>query len=145
MLSSMIIGTPFLTGSVSSTSISLLLRTRASTASSKVASEMANPGKTILRILAARSIRSPLAALPYQSDQDTLGDFIEERMERGLGFKVAKRAAYASYVQWAKESGHWYPVGSKAFSKRLKERGFRDLASREWADCRLKDCLPFDD
>lgn len=85
------------------------------------------------------------ATIEYQSDQDTLGDFIEERMERGLGFKVSKRAAYVAYVQWAKENEHWHPLGSKTFSRRLNERGFRVLASREWADCRLKECSPFDD
>jgi putative DNA primase/helicase len=83
----------------------------------------------------------------YKTDEDALGDFIDECVERGEGpeFAVSKNALYVTYEKWAKKSGLRYPLSSKSLSRRLKDRGFVEAPSRMWSGYRLRGVLPFDD
>jgi putative DNA primase/helicase len=80
----------------------------------------------------------------YKSDQDTLGDFIDECLERGQGFTVSKGDIYQAYERWARNGGQRLPLTSKRLSRQLKERGFIELPSRMWAEYRIRADLPFD-
>ncbi|WP_294401777.1 phage/plasmid primase, P4 family [Prosthecobacter sp.] len=77
------------------------------------------------------------ATAEYQSDQDILGDFINDNVNSVPGATTTKPAMYKSYQRWAIEKGHRYPLTDKKLSHRLKDRGFVELPSRLWADCRL--------
>jgi putative DNA primase/helicase len=77
------------------------------------------------------------ATAEYQSDQDILGDFINDNVNSVHGATTTKPAMYKSYQRWAIEKGHRYPLTDKKLSLRLKDRGFVELPSRLWADCRL--------
>jgi len=83
----------------------------------------------------------------YKTDEDALGDFLDECVESGEGpeFAVSKNALYVTYAQWAKKSGLRYPLSSKSLSRRLKDRGFVEVPSRMWSGYRLRGGLPFDD
>jgi putative DNA primase/helicase len=80
----------------------------------------------------------------YKSDQDTLGDFIDECLERGQGFTASKAVIYQAYDRWARTCGQRLPLTSKRLSRQLKERGFIELPSRMWAEFRIREDLPFD-
>ena len=77
------------------------------------------------------------ATTEYQSDQDTLGDFINDKIRFVAGATTTKSAMYHSYQWWANDNGHRFPLTNKKLSLRLKERGFVELPSRSWANCHL--------
>lgn len=70
----------------------------------------------------------------YRSEQDVLGQFIDEACEIGAGESVGNGELYASYVAWSKANGHM-PFSHTAFSLRVQERGYekvRDMNLRKW-------------
>ncbi|MCX6978183.1 MAG: phage/plasmid primase, P4 family, partial [Verrucomicrobia bacterium] len=71
----------------------------------------------------------------YQSDQDTLGDFLEECIKREPEQTVTKTAVYSTYQKWAENNGIRYPLTSKSLSRKLKDRGFSEAPNRVWKDC----------
>ena len=77
------------------------------------------------------------ATADYQSDQDTLGDFIKDMISYVDGATTTKREMYSAYERWASENGYRFPLTTKRLSLRLKERGFVELPSRSWANCHL--------
>lgn len=77
------------------------------------------------------------ATADYQSDQDTLGDFIKDKISYVAGATMTKSEMYSYYQRWASDNGHRSPLTTKRLSIRLKERGFVELPSRSWANCHL--------
>lgn len=66
----------------------------------------------------------------YQSQMDTLKQFIED--ECILGDRMEARSAdlYLRYEKWARDNGD-DPIKKTSFGKRLKEKGFRDIRDNQ--------------
>lgn len=75
------------------------------------------------------------ATTEYRSDQDILGDFINEKIIQTPGTNTTKAVMFNSYERWATEKGYRSFLSSKRLSRQLKARGFRELQTRMWADC----------
>jgi putative DNA primase/helicase len=74
----------------------------------------------------------------YREDQDTLGDFLEECIQREeVGKSVSKFDLFMAYKSWAEDNGIRYCMSNKQLSRKLKDRGFHEHPARHWADCRL--------
>lgn len=72
-----------------------------------------------------REPKSVTAAVEeYRSDQDRLGQFIEECCERAPGEAALAKLLYARYRHWALERG-WQPWADNTFGKRLSDAGFK--------------------
>lgn len=59
----------------------------------------------------------------YRASQDVLGEFLIERCELLPGAESSSSELYQAYQQWAQARGERFPLGSRAFSMRLGERG----------------------
>lgn len=57
----------------------------------------------------------------YFSEQDVLGQFIDEALEYGPSATLRTRDAYDAYLQWIKPTGH-EPLALRNFSIRMSER-----------------------
>lgn len=76
----------------------------------------------------------------YQTEQDTLGQWLDEAAERNAVCEVASNELYANYRLWAIESG-LRPASKVSLGRRLGERGFRSRRSNGqtlWIGLRLK-------
>jgi putative DNA primase/helicase len=60
----------------------------------------------------------------YQADNDSLGQFIDERCELDENFCVAASAIHSAYNSWAKVN-HAPELSGYHFSKKMEKRGFR--------------------
>ncbi|MEQ9106503.1 MAG: phage/plasmid primase, P4 family [Limnobacter sp.] len=58
----------------------------------------------------------------YRSDQDLLGQFIEDRLGEDKGNEVPAKVLYTAYEDWCREAGEQTPCAQSLFSKRLEER-----------------------
>jgi putative DNA primase/helicase len=59
----------------------------------------------------------------YRSEQDVLGQFIDEACDIADGESVASGVLYSEYMRWSKANGHM-PFSQTSFSNRISERGF---------------------
>jgi putative DNA primase/helicase len=57
----------------------------------------------------------------YRADMDTVGRFLDERVDYGPSLAVGSSEIYAAYRKWA-ESGGEHPMSQKSFSSRMKNR-----------------------
>ncbi len=62
------------------------------------------------------------ASEDYQTEEDTLGDFIESELEFEEGQKVSVSELFEKYTDWAKRTGQAYPMNQQKLSRRLNER-----------------------
>lgn len=70
------------------------------------------------------------AAQQYRAEMDILGTFICEVCVKGESNKVAARAFYTAYVEWAEANGE-RPVSQTSFGVALTERGFVKKKTRK--------------
>ena len=63
------------------------------------------------------------AGAAYQSDMDTLGQWMGDHVDQIPGAQIATNELYKAYGAWAKESGWSRPMTRQAFGRRLAERG----------------------
>jgi P4 family phage/plasmid primase-like protien len=79
------------------------------------------------------------ATAEYREDEDELGEFISETcIPEG---RVERTHLYLAYKDWARRHERKYPLGPKAFAKRLRSRdGIRDSKSGEryWTGISLR-------
>ena len=64
------------------------------------------------------------ATASYRDEMDVLGDFLTGCCIRGEGLKVQSSALYEAYKKWCADNGE-PQLGSKNFTRRMKERGER--------------------
>lgn len=64
----------------------------------------------------------------YRKDSDVLGEFLEDKTQRGVLSKVEQKSLYFAYKHWCDNNGI-RAQSKKSFSQRLKERGFPDSKS----------------
>lgn len=69
------------------------------------------------------------ATAEYRADMDTLGDFIEERCEKGDECRA--NDLYKSYVKWCASNGNQHPLSMKRFGSELNDRGFKTDKRRD--------------
>ena len=62
------------------------------------------------------------ATSEYQAEQDVLGEWLGEHLERAPEDRVLRKDAYRAYRFWARENGHG-EMSQKKLTCRLKERG----------------------
>ena len=78
----------------------------------------------------------------YRSDEDVLKDFIAEHIVREPCTTVRHCDVFERYQRWARAEGISFALSSKGLSKRMRERGFRDVRAtgggRAWAGIELK-------
>ena len=75
------------------------------------------------------------ATSEYQAEQDIMGEWLSEHLERTPEDRVLRKAAYRAYRFWARENGHG-EMSQKKLTCRLKERGV-DSDSRYYLGWRL--------
>ena len=63
----------------------------------------------------------------YMEEQDVLGQWLEEKTEKGEREKPGE--LYENYKRWAETRGEYYKLSQKQFSQKLTERGFAPLRS----------------
>ncbi len=76
----------------------------------------------------------------YRVEMDRLGDFLDDRCERGVEYQVKNTVLWQAYERWAKLNGDQFPLGRKQFSSRLAEKGYTKGKSdgmRYWKGLRL--------
>lgn len=64
----------------------------------------------------------------YKTDEDTLGRFIDECCVINVDVRAESGALYDQYKQWCVSNGD-SPMGSKTFSQKIEDRGYRRLKS----------------
>lgn len=72
----------------------------------------------------------------YKTENDTLGEWFEEHLERGATFTVSKQDVYLAYSSWCKARGH-HPLSANKLGRRLAERGIKNLDRRSYTGVRL--------
>lgn len=80
------------------------------------------------------------ATAEYRKEEDTLGEFIADRCETGPRLSARNPDLYAAYSNWC-EALNEYPVGHKAFSQQMRDRGYEQIRSnsaRIWTGIGLK-------
>lgn len=83
------------------------------------------------------------ATAQYRSDEDTLGDFFDERCVIDRKVITTAKDLYLAYSSWCDASGE-NAVSKKAFGIALKERGFTQPPgerTRRWKGIGLKDSV----
>jgi putative DNA primase/helicase len=78
--------------------------------------------------LAAGKRLAPPAAVAeqtqkYMEEQDTIGTFMAERCQQGLGYEANATRLYAAYVAWCEEGREGTPVKQTAFGREMESRG----------------------
>lgn len=71
--------------------------------------------------------RSPVviaSSEEYFNDNDTLGQWLEDRAEVEEGAKVEGQFAYVDFVDWCRDAGISQPMSRAAFTRAIKARGF---------------------
>jgi putative DNA primase/helicase len=67
----------------------------------------------------------------YRSEEDTLGDFIEDCTKTEAGAVLPHPELYRAYTSWADENGIRYLLTQKGLAKKLRERGWRDTPTNK--------------
>jgi len=83
------------------------------------------------------------AVQQYRSDEDILGQFIEETVEAQPGSHVSVAGLYARYTAWAEIQGLRQPLTQNKFNRRILDRGVSPRhgtreGTRAWFDIRYK-------
>jgi putative DNA primase/helicase len=81
------------------------------------------------------------ATAAYRQEQDRLGEFLEDCIERDLEGWESAKALHIRYVTWATDSGEKRPLTQKGLGMELRERGFVDQkrsGERGWRGGRLR-------
>lgn len=60
----------------------------------------------------------------YRTEEDTLGEFIDECIRMETGTSTPHAEVYARYTEWARESGLYRTVTKKTLAKLLREKGW---------------------
>jgi len=75
----------------------------------------------------------------YRTQQDTIGQFIDDNIEYNYGSITSKTEIYRIYVKWCEAEGH-RPLNAINFGEKLRERKFeegRTAKTRGWKNIRL--------
>jgi putative DNA primase/helicase len=75
------------------------------------------------------------ASAEYAKSEDELGDFIEQCTQDAdeMYRETTRKVAYDAYSRWAELQGNKYPLGLKAFTRRLGDKGWTlDPGRRYW-------------
>ncbi|MGY4503743.1 P4 family phage/plasmid primase-like protein [Bradyrhizobium sp. GM24.11] len=81
----------------------------------------------------------------YFNEQDLLGQWIEERLERASGSNLATVKAYEAFAQFAAQSGERNPGDIKWFHEQMEQHGFvrgKCHGDRVYRDVRFKSDEP---
>lgn len=62
----------------------------------------------------------------YKAEQDEVGRFLDEEVDRVPGQNVIKQELYASFRSWCEREGIPYPMTSNALTVRMKAKGYDD-------------------
>jgi len=60
----------------------------------------------------------------YRTEEDTLGEFIDECIRMETGTSTSHAEVYLRYTEWARESGLYRTVTKKTLAKLLREKGW---------------------
>lgn len=60
----------------------------------------------------------------YQSEEDTIGSFLQDCLVVEAGSKTSAKDMYAKFVAWAETNNMGKPLGAKMFTKALRNKGF---------------------
>ena len=77
----------------------------------------------------------------YFNEQDLLGQWIDERLERTTGSKISSAKAYESFVRFAELSGERNPEDIKWFHEQMEQHNFvrgKSNGDRVYKDVRFK-------
>ena len=77
----------------------------------------------------------------YQEDEDRLGEFLTEAIQRGPNYKVSASELYKAYRLYCRNAGE-YALNTKNFGKELAEKGFskrREAKGNFWLGIGLTD------
>jgi phage/plasmid-associated DNA primase len=80
------------------------------------------------------------ATAAYRKEQDTLGNFLEDRCFVGEMYADSAKNIYNEYRQWAVENG-FSPWSKKRLGQKLTERGFveeRTMSERKRAGLAMR-------
>lgn len=81
----------------------------------------------------------------YFNEQDLLGQWIEERLERTRGSKLPSARAYEAFSEFATQSGERNLGDIKWFHEQMEQHGFIKVKShgnRVYKDVRFKPSQP---
>lgn len=81
----------------------------------------------------AQGLNAPLAVRAateeYRSEEDPIGNFIDECCATGDGQTCMVRELREAYERWCDEQGDKYPLSPRVFNERLESRGMRRKAA----------------
>lgn len=75
------------------------------------------------------------AGAAYQSDMDTLGQWMDDHVDAMPGVVTPTAELYKAYSTWARESGWKNPMTRQAFGRRLAERGIQLIKTGSGIKC----------
>jgi len=61
------------------------------------------------------------ATSEYRADEDTIGQFIDDRCQTGESYRIKASILYQNYEKWAREQG-FHPLNSKNFGTKIKAK-----------------------
>ncbi len=83
------------------------------------------------------------AVAEYRSDEDVLGDFLDQRIEAFTWGSIPMSELYKQYQRWAEESGIRSPLSDKMLARRLRDRRWQDgkgtAGQRVWRGVKFKE------
>ena len=79
------------------------------------------------RLAVPASVRS--ATDDYRTEQDIVGEWIDERLTRAVDVRMPTITAYAEYRFWCQENGH-KPMAKNSLTRKLAEKGIDRDKSR---------------
>jgi uncharacterized coiled-coil protein SlyX len=98
---------------------------------SALKARVAQEGKTISKILTViltEYLKSPITAVKYKGESDTLSRFIEEQCVELATYSTTLKAMYTRYRTWCGENLNprrgEYLISKKALSAKFREHGF---------------------
>jgi phage/plasmid-associated DNA primase len=62
----------------------------------------------------------------YFLDNDPVQQWLDERTEKGEGFRVESAEAYSDFVAWSEAAGSRHPMTRPTFTKRLRAKGIEN-------------------
>lgn len=87
--------------------------------------------------------RVKLAVADYRAAEDDLADFIADRIEEAPdAVTCPKRTVFSEYENWTEAEGIRHPMTQKQLSRKLKDRGWKDLHGKFWRGWRIAEEKP---
>jgi putative DNA primase/helicase len=87
--------------------------------------------------------RVKLAVADYRAAEDDLADFIADRIEEATdAVTCPKGTVFREYESWTEAEGIRHPMMKKQLSRKLRERGWKELHGKFWRGVRIAEEKP---